>query len=96
MNGIQFLLLAFCLTLIKVINALLIGRADRSSSNSGWLFVGIGFFRNNLGSCNCCLLSYLLDHLSIANISFTFDSATIDFASKRKTGFCAVDSFVAV
>ena len=27
MNGIQFLLLAFCLTLIKVINALLIGRA---------------------------------------------------------------------
>ena len=27
MNGIQFLLLAFCLTLIEVINTLLVGRA---------------------------------------------------------------------
>ena len=67
MNGIQFLLLAFSLTLIEVINTLLVGRTDRSGRSSGWLFVGIGFFRYDLGICNCCLLSYLLDHLSIAN-----------------------------
>lgn len=68
MNGVQFFLLAFCLTLIKVINTLLVGRTGRSSRNSGWFIAGIGLFRYNLSICNCCLLSYLLDHLSIANI----------------------------
>lgn len=28
MNGVQFLLLAFCLTLVEVINTLLVGYAD--------------------------------------------------------------------
>ena len=58
MNGIQFLLLAFCLTLIEVINTLLIGRAGWGDRNSGWLIAGIGFFYD-LSICNCYILGNL-------------------------------------
>ena len=59
MNGVQFLLLAFSLNLIEVINALLIGRVGRSGRSSGRLFVGIGFFRYDLIICNSYLFGYL-------------------------------------
>ena len=67
LNGFQFPLLAFCLTLIEVINTLLIGRAGWGDRNSGWLIAGIGFFYD-LSICNCYILGNLLDHLGIANV----------------------------
>ena len=59
MNGVQFLLLAFSLTLIEVINTLLVGRTGRNGRSSGWLFVGIGLFRYDLIICNSYLFGYL-------------------------------------
>ena len=60
MNGIQFFLLAFCLTLVEVINSLLIGRTGMVFF-CGFFSLCHIFFFNNLS------LDYLFGGFSFAN-----------------------------
>ena len=68
----------------------------RSRRNSRWLIVRIGFFRYDLRICNRYFLGYLLDHHIFANVLSGICLSNNSLCLQKKSGFCAVESFVTV
>lgn len=86
MNGIQFFLLAFSLTLVEVINALLVGCAGMVVFCEYFSIFRTYIFYN-------LSLVYLFRGFHFAMVSMFSDSLIIGIASKRKTGACTSSSW---